>query len=204
MKTRKRSSSYIMTKNKGIVIMLLFCFLAGIIIGVVCINVMNEKDYITTSESTKVYLSGFSSSELKAGEIFRDSVFKYVKLVVVMWLLAFVPSGGFFTLIVIMTRGIGYGFSTALLVRLFGFDGLICAAILYLLQSIIIVPIYFFVAFSSIGFTLYNLKNAKQAENSSAYSLKMYGAVLLIGCGGAITAALIDSLVVPMLINRFL
>jgi len=150
--------------------------------------------YPAISNSLAGYLQGFGHS-LEPWDVFRESTLKYAKLFIIIWLLAFLPSGGFLPVgglaatMVLIFRGAAYGFSTAALIKGYGLAGLVSAAILYLPQGILLIPSYIFAAYSCVHFI---------QKNSD---IKSYLPVLIGGLAVSMIAGFIDAFVVPGLVR---
>lgn len=172
--------------NTAIVIMLIACMLAGMVVGVIS----GASGYPSISGSLSWYLQNFGQYS-EPWDIFRESTLKYGKLFVIIWLLAFLPSGGFLPIgglaatLLLIFRGASYGFSTAALIRGYGLAGAASAAILYLPQSLLLIPAYIFAAYSCVWYI------QKTGE------IKSYLPVLIGGLAVSLLAGFIDAFIVP-------
>lgn len=204
MKATKKHKSHRLPRTKAVLLLILFSLIMGIVIGVVSSNCLSEQSYKKTADNTSLYLKSFKTNNQNKLDIFRESVVKYVKVVIIIWLLAFVPAGGFFTLIIIMVRGVSYGFTTSFLIKMFGSEGVVCAALLYLPQTLILIPTYFYIAFLSINFILFNLNSFKKSSSKKMLNdiTIKYIVSFVICCLLCAFAAFIDAFVVPGLIKN--
>ena len=141
----------------------------------------------------------------EAGGSFMRSVLKYGKYVAVFWLLGIFPPGilGIFTLLLI--KGAGYGFTTALFTKEWGGAGVMKAVVSYLPQAFVLVPAYFFIALSASQFALekYYDKTARQKKYKDQRNLREYFFPLFISMLFVIGAALIENSVLPFLFRLF-
>jgi len=173
-----------------ILITLIACMLAGVTVGAIA----GASGYPAVSGSLAGYLQNFGQHS-EPWDVLRESTLKYGKLFVIMWLLAFLPSGGFLPIgglvatLLLIFRGAAYGFSTAVLIRGYGLAGAASAAILYLPQSLLLIPSYIFAAYSCVWFI------QKTGE------IKNYLPVLIGGLAVSLLAAFIDAFVAPGLVR---
>ena len=173
-----------------VIITLITCMLAGMLVGAIA----GMNGYPVVSSSLAGYLQNYGE-QFESWDVFRESTLKYGKLVVIIWLLAFLPSGGFMPIgglvasLLLLFRGAAYGFSTAALIKGYGLAGAASAVILYIPQGILLIPLYIFVAYSCISFI--------QKDNE----IKVYLPTLIIGLVVSMLAALIDAFVIPGLVH---
>ena len=173
-----------------VIITLITCMLAGMSVGAIA----GMNGYQDVSSSLAGYLQNFGHFSVP-WDIFRESTLKYGKLVIIIWLLAFLPSGSFLPVgglmatLLLIFRGAAYGFSTAALIRGYGLAGAASAAILYLPQGVLLIPVYIFVAYSCVCFI------QKDGE------IKSYLPTLFIGLAVCMLAGLIDAFITPGLVR---
>lgn len=186
------------TNRQAVIITLIACMLTGIFIGAIAGVTFAGTGYAQLHEGLTGYLRSFKGGLEYPMDVFRESALKYGKLFVFIWLLAFLPSGGFLPLggfiatLLIIFRGAAYGFSTAVLVRSYEAPGAVCAAILYLPQSLLLVPAYIFTAYSCVRYI------QKTGE------IRGYLPVLAIGIAVSLLAGFIDAFIVPGLVHGLL
>ncbi|MCL2699545.1 MAG: stage II sporulation protein M [Defluviitaleaceae bacterium] len=173
-----------------VILTLIACMLVGIAVGAIA----GVSGYEAVSGSLAGYLQNFGL-DADPWEVMRESSLKYGKLFVIIWLLAFLPSGGFLPVgglaatLLLIFRGAAYGFSTAVLIRGYGLAGAASAAILYLPQSLILIPAYIFAAYSCVSFA------QKTGE------IRSYLPVLIGGLAVSLLAGFIDAFVIPGLVR---
>jgi uncharacterized membrane protein SpoIIM required for sporulation len=174
----------------SILITLIACMLVGVVTGVIA----GTSGYSSIDGSLSGYLQNFGEYT-EPWAVFRESALKYGKLFVIIWLLAFLPTGGFLPVgglaatLLLIFRGASYGFSTAALIHGYGLAGAASAAILYLPQSLLLIPSYIFAAYSCVWFT------QKTGE------IKRYLPVLAGGLAMSLIAASIDAFITPGLVR---
>ena len=161
--------------------------LIGIIIGVLLVVTMNP----SRQRYLYVFIGNYFNMDTVRSEIFRESVVKYGKFVVIMWLLAFIPVGFGFNLITLMLRGTSLGFTVAFLIASFGLRGIYFTVILFLVQNIILIPAYIFVSHQSLKFCFSNMK----------MHFYEYCLCLLIGLAACVLAALVESYLLRIVIG---
>ncbi len=187
-----------LSKNRTVLIFIVSGLVAGIIIGWIYSATLTGQGYTKAASSTQEYLKQYSGETTNRMNIFNDSVLKHGKTVIMIWLLAFVPIGGFVIFMLIMIKGIGLGFTTAILYRMFKLNGLVCASLLYLPQCLILIPVYVFMSYSGINFIL------KHLNNKTKDSLAGYLPVLLPGIACTAAVGFLDAYAVPILIGNMI
>ncbi len=199
MVKKRKHKKFVFTKKQAILTLIALCFVAGLAVGIISVKSLDGAYFNEISVSIKDYLHSFNNiNNADKMDRLRESIFKHTKLVIIIWLLGFIPAGGFIVFILLLVKGAGYGFTTGLLIEQFGFYGAITAAIVYLPQSIIIIPTYFFTSYCSINYILFNINNNKEKDSSF---LKEYFCILLICCLFAILTSLLEVYVVPNLVK---
>ncbi|MDR1067318.1 MAG: stage II sporulation protein M [Clostridiales bacterium] len=187
-----RRKRFFISKKQAALVIIIGCFLAGIAIGAVAANTMEEDGLERISGSLTSYLGDFEPSYDSTADMLRDSVFKYAKLVVLMWLLAFAPAGGFAVFLLVMTRGAAYGFTWALLLRDFGLTGALSGAVLCLPQGVFVVPLCVLTALASVNYVMGGGERAGSG-------LKAYGKVLAVGLATAFLAGAVETFLIPLI-----
>lgn len=216
---RHKKRRFRATNRQAVMFTLIACMLVGVVIGAIA---GVGAGYTAVSGSLTGYLQGFRDAAPEPMDILRESALKYGKIFVFIWLLAFLPSGGFLPVgglaatMLIIFRGASYGFSTAALIRSYGMAGAVCAAMLYLPQSLLLIPAYIFAAYSCIWFIqmanggspAFTKTGARRGGfldfTQKTGELKEYLPVLAIGLIISLLAGLIDAFVVPGLVRGLL
>jgi hypothetical protein len=154
------------------------------------------------SNGLEEYLRRFSGPLIDRLDIFRGSLIKYMKTVLALWFMAFVPYGGFFVFLIIAARGVAYGFTTALIVELYGPPGIVCAALLYAPQCVLLPALLLLARWS----VTYCRGRNFRGTDGTGVSVPDTGAVaaLALSCAAAVIAGLADSFAVPVFIRGLL
>ncbi|MCL2873602.1 MAG: stage II sporulation protein M [Defluviitaleaceae bacterium] len=169
-------------KSQAIIFFLSLCFITGTIAGIFSALTMNEQNALRSIESIVNYINRINLGETSPPIIiFVDSLIKHGTTALLIWVLALIKFGGLIILPAFMLTGARYGFSTALLIKTFGFRGLIYAAFIYLPQAMILIPCYFLLSYCGINFSLTSItKNGKFYSEIKNYAFKLLIALLLI------------------------
>lgn len=130
-------------------------FVMGIIFGAVIVNSLAE----TQKEDLFYYLNQFfiQVSEGKtspAEELLKLSFLHNVKFTGFMWILGISIIGFPLIFVLIFLKGVAVGFSVGFLVNQMGWNGLLLSFLSLLPQNLFIIPVYIFVAASSIGLSI--------------------------------------------------
>jgi stage II sporulation protein M len=135
---------------KRLIILLAIAAAVGSVVGAVTAGLLNQDSFGSLFAGLDAYIGGGLHSSSASGTI-TENIVKYGKVVLIIWLLGFVPRFGFLSYLVIFAQGAGLGFTTAVLARGFGIDGVLYASALYLPQTLIILPAYFLIAVSTLS-----------------------------------------------------
>jgi len=191
------------TRNKSIFYILVLGVIIGIATGIISAFTFEVEQFVRHSEYVQAYLNNFNITSLHKKEIFAESTFKYAKTVIALWIFAFIPIGGFATFALIIFRCAMYGFTAAFLFRSYEFSGILCSLLLFLPQSLIILPIYFHTASKSINYILFNLQKSQMKKTNRSIFLEYLG-TLALGLVCSAIAGFLDAYIVPAYIENFL
>ncbi len=197
----KKHKKFKATKRQAIVFILIISMFIGICAGATAALSMSGTSYTMVTQNLADYLRSFNTLGENSNkmDILRESTVKYFKIFAIIWLLAFLPTGGklpiggFIATLLVGFRGTAYGFATATLIRNYGTAGSICASILYLPQSLVLIPAYIFTAYSCVDFVL------REKTGVNKYVL-----VLIIGFAVSMLVGFIDAFIVPGLVRNLL
>ena len=179
-------------KSQAIIFFLTLCLITGLSAGVFSVYTMSEHSALRTAESITNYINRINAGETSVTYIvFLNRLFSHGKTAILIWALAFIKFGGLIILPVFMLTGIRYGYSTALLLEVFGLEGMTYAALLYLPQALLLLPCYFMLSYYGIDFSLTLTGKDKRSTSSPSY-IKDYILKLLIGLLIAILASGVD------------
>lgn len=188
------------SKKQVIVIIILIVLALGIIVGALIANNLDtlKKDELYTFTSKLIF--NINSLEINKATVLADCFIKYGKFVIIIWLLAFIPYGSIFSLLIIFTKGLSYGFTTSFLVSSYGVKGIYYAIQMYFIQNLFMIPTYFFVAYFCINYSM--SQKEKINFNKTNNNILEYVIVLIISCACVFLVSLIEAFVLPNIINN--
>lgn len=141
-------------RKQMVIIIICFSLLLGIILGAIGANTMNELQYHEIGN----YLSGFfhtlKENKLSEKEGFSYSFIKYEKYVMLIWLCGFIPPGIIAIILLLFFRGLGLGFTTAVMIKEYGNFGAVLSSVSYLPQNIIMIPVLVTISYIAIEYIL--------------------------------------------------
>lgn len=197
-KNEKKSGGISQAVSYAIIIIMV----TGVVAGAVAANVMDS----SSSEAVKTYitgfLGGFDRSAINQKASLAESLYKYARVIAVIWAAGLLEPGLVVAVCVILFKAFAYGFTTAALVRYFGFYGLVVGFSCYIPQNIFFLPAMLWVAFSAVialGNKARDTKSAGAKQNSAGFA--EYTLVLLTGLLCCVVAALIETYITPSLIE---
>lgn len=190
-----------MSFEKMVILIFSFVMFIGTVIGAIIANFINESQFLELSKFMSGFFNDFGINSISKADVFTECVIKYGKTIVILWFLGFISIGVIFILIVLFFKGISYGFTTAFIIKQFGTKGILYSLALYIPQSIILIPVYFFVAFFSLKYIVKNIGNKEIKNENSILELKAYIVLLAIAGVFVLIAALIDIFITPYLMN---
>ena len=135
---------------------IVICLLAGVICGSIYANALGGDEYLKIKTNIGNVISGAGLSTANGG--FIETFIKYGKIPVIIWFLAFFPPSFAVTLILVFVKGMGVGFTTALIMRIYGAGGIFYSSMLYFTQNIFIITAYIYVAYESLKFAANSVK----------------------------------------------
>lgn len=190
----------ILKGSEKIFLFLMLCMLVGSIIGSIIANRIDGVQFNSLITYMDNLFYDFNNISLLKQEILREGLFKYGISIIIIWLLGFASLGNFVTLFIITLKGTSLGFTTSFLMMEYGFKGIWYATIIYLPQNIILVPLYIFIAHTSIKF---NLKKNKKDAKISVLDIETleYAVVLGLGLSLIFLTSLYEAYVAPNIIN---
>lgn len=199
-KYTRNSNKVKFDKGQAILIFVILAVIIGVILGFLFTRGMDSTTYQNLYNSIQDYFYSFNIRQHNSVFMFMQSFFKYVALVFVIWIFGFIPIGGVFVFILLVFTGIVYGYTTAFFIIVYGPYGIFIASILYLLQFIILVPTYLYMAYNSITYIFYNLSYKKFRYSGFPRYLKRF----LIGSFACIIVAYIETFLTPIIIQNLM
>src|SRR3989339_826157 len=127
-------------RNFNKYIFLFLSFIIGLFVGAFTINGM---DLIQIDELTnyfKGFLELFSNQKIDSNELLKIAILQNAKLILLLWILGVSIIGIPFIFLVIGIRGFITGFSSGLIIKIFGLKGIIFILLTLIPKEIIIVP----------------------------------------------------------------
>ena len=183
-------------KNRRQIVLLVICLslLFGIILGAVFANHLNEIQYNELGGHLNGFINEMKNASLTQNASVSDVMVKYGKYAVLIWLCAFFAPGAVFIILILLFKGASYGFTTAILVRQYGKAGISFAAVSYLPQNIILIPVYLCISYFALEYILRKykalppkarLKRESQKVNLE-YLIILLASVVLIAAASAV------------------
>ena len=204
---RLKSSFNNASDSKKLMLMIAIFMLIGSIVGSIMANRMNEIQYSELKTYMDNFFYNFNQDTLIKQEVVMDSFIIYGVNVILIWFLGFIALGSFITFFLLTLRGTSIGFTTSFLIMEYGLRGLWYAIVIYMPQNIILVPVYFFIVYSSIKFTLEYVKDdRKKRAKSGSIDAKIleYVVVLILSLTLIFLISLYEAYIAPNLIHTLL
>ena len=181
---------------------LLFILLsAGVIIGSIVANNMDSALLAGISKSIEAGFSGMALGAAKS-DVFKESMFKYSRTIILVWVLIFIWAGVFVQALIIVFKGYSIGYMVSVFIMKFGEKGLLLSAGSFLLQNICMVLMCMFIAYP--GLTLAVEKALKQkgqgkktSKEGQPFGLLERVIILLICLFLAMLIALYEAYICP-------
>jgi uncharacterized membrane protein SpoIIM required for sporulation len=198
---REYRRRYIKTKaNKGQAVLnfVIIGVLIGFVIGIIKALTMDYTIYNNLYISLRHYIISFEVNSYNNLIMFSRSFFKYSAIVFSIWVFGFIPMGGLLIFLLLVFRGLAYGHTIAFIMMTFGLQGVFVVINLFLIQFIILIPTYIYVAYNGINYILYtsNYKKDKQS------TLDTYMKPLFIGILCCIIVASFETFITPAMIGN--
>ena len=181
-----------------IFILIIVAFLlVGVLIGSVLANTLEEGKHSLLSSHINQYIITLDNPNYVKSSAFFETFVKYEKIVVFIWLLAFIPSGAIVSLGIILSKGMAFGFTTSFFVMEFGTQGIVYVATLYLIQNLFLIPAYIWTAYNNLAYVskLYSHSVRLSAKFSKNEMLE-YFLVLLTSSSFVVLASLIEIFII--------
>lgn len=195
---RSKKFKYNFEKSQTAIFIIILSMVLGTVSGAFLANTINENQYNQISVFLDEYINNFENYESSKADLFNECVLKYGKTVFIIWVLSFIYAGIFFIPLVIYTKGLCIGFTSSVIIKKFGLNGIKYCIALYLPQNIILIPVYLCLAFFCVQ---YIFKNSETKNKLWSLELKtllalMAGALLFV-----VIASLLEIFVTPVFTN---
>jgi len=196
----KRKFALLNSYNGATALMLAF-LIAGVIMGSVSANTMDNSLLSDISKGIESGLYNISSGDDRA-YVFKESMFKHVRIIVLVWILMFIWAGVFLQLIIIGFKGFSIGHMVSVFVMELGKNGLVLSAGIFAVQNAVMVLMFMFIAHSGLAHALEKfLKKWGRAlqKEASSPGLPEQIIILLICMFGAMLIALYEAYICPVI-----
>ena len=161
----------------------------GAIIGSVSANILDEESYAVLAGYIIQYVNTVRDSPQDSATLFLYSFTRYVIIAIFIWILVYGKIGMTAGLLVLLIRGVGFGFTTSFLIREFGMQGIGTAITLYFFQNVFLVPVYMWLMYNNMAFVVSGDKKGKSEWLE-------YGFVLIIGIAVIVLACLVEVFII--------
>jgi stage II sporulation protein M len=178
-------------KRQAIIYFVILATIIGVVIGVIMSNYISENTYDFFTVSMDNYFENIHKNFFDFKKVLWSSFFKYGSLLIVLWSLGFVPIGGIFVFLLILFKGVSYGYIIMFLYMHYGSNGFMVSTVLYLSQFTILVPIYLYIAYNSIA---YGLLHSNCSNNKKSFLI--YSKYLIIGIIFCFVVSFIEIIIV--------
>lgn len=188
----KNAVSAYIRQNILLLTVLMLMFIAGVVfgsMGVIFLDVAQTKEIAFFVERIFKETTSCNSSGALLSTITTN-----IKLITIVWFLGLTIVGIPLVAAVVFTRGFALGFTSAFLIKLKGWAGVMTILLALFPPNVFAVPLLLFAATSSIVFSLCLLKSSKKeisiSKNFLAFTLTMAVAAVLSACIGALQSYL--------------
>lgn len=201
----KKIQKNVWERKQMVILIICFSLLLGIMLGAIGANTMDELQYHEIGNYLSSFFDTLKKDGLSEKENFSSSFIKYEKYIILIWLCGFIPPGVVAIILLLFFRGLGLGFTTAIMVKEYGNFGMILSAVSYLPQNIIMIPILIIVSYIAIEyilkkFTYGSLKSKLKREKQK--TMIEYFIVFIVSGIFVTIAAGIESYFIPILMEK--
>ena len=185
-----------------ILLVSLLLFLLGVAGGAISVRTMEQSKVDEVADYLETFFQGFSSRGIQRGEVFCDSLWANLKILLVVLLAGISAYGIGAILIVLFLRGFVVGFTVGFLVQEMALRGLFFALAAVLPQNLFLIPALLAAAVVCFAFGL-SMWRTRFRDPDARYSL--WGTVLLTICAGLVTVAgaAVEAYLTPLLVGLF-
>jgi stage II sporulation protein M len=141
--------------QKSLLNLIVIYLIIGALFGSIIANKINNQTYNKINSQIKYFLHTINKNNITCEnrlDIFLSEFFKDAKIVLFLWLMAFIPVGRFFIALILFFKSFTYGFTSSVLFDVYKINGLIYAFKYILMQNIILLPIFVFISFCSLNY----------------------------------------------------
>ena len=187
-------------KGQAILLFNLSAVLIGLIIGFIMANSIDDYSYEELYTYSQIYFSNFLDQFVSPKQLFLQSFFKYSVFIFSIWILGFVSIGGLFIFIMVVFKGLSYGYTTCFLVNCYGYSGFVTALILYSIQFFILMSIVLYISYNSVNYIFSESNSKNYNKNKFAKYLSCLSISLVI----CMFLAVIETFLIPFIIKKFM
>lgn len=189
-----------MLKKYKMLKFLALCMILGSIFGSLTVNIFIDSNKVSFfSNLISTFLNNYKESISGSNYSFFYCFLNNSKFLIIIWVLGFTKLGVLFIFLILILKGLFYGFTMAFFIIQFGIIGIFYACLFYLIQNIILIPCYFYVSINACSYCLRKLYQYKNASNIRKY-LKILIVVLIL-CA---VISLFDIYIGPKIANLFI
>lgn len=167
--------------NKNFLITILMSIIFGALIGAIIANRMDNFTVVKINKSVEDFFALDLSYEKV--DLFKSEFFKNARTIFFLWLMAFIPLGKFFLMLLLFIKGLAYGFTSSILISHYKLKALVRIIKYILPQNLILFPILVFISICNLNFYTNKLDSR---------SLFEYFFILVISLASVFLAALIQ------------
>ncbi|HZG70017.1 MAG TPA: stage II sporulation protein M [Chondromyces sp.] len=191
--------------NSSIYLFVITLFLMGVIFGAIVVNSLS----LTQKEDLIYYLQLFfgqvSDGQIAASEdIFQQSFLHNVKYLGLMWILGISIIGLPLIFVCLFMKGMVIGFSVGFLVQQMSWEGFLLSFATVLPQNLFIIPIFIFIAATSVAFSLQLIRKIFMKTNVHFQIMPLlsrYIIFYIVAIGVVTIAASVEAYISPALMK---
>ena len=124
--------------------LLIAALVAGVILGSLAANTMDKSLFVGVSGNIGAGFSGLVH-RANGADVFKESMFKYSRIIVLAWVLTFIEVGVFVQVFIIGFKGFGIGYMVSVFVMEFGKRGLLLSSGVFVIQNVGLVLMLIFI-----------------------------------------------------------
>jgi stage II sporulation protein M len=187
-------------QNKVKYFFIILCFFAGMIAGILFVGTVSENQSDEISNFINYFCQQAVEQSISPHKILEASIVSNLRTLCLLWI-----CGLFFVLIpvvyaVVAVKGFGIGFTIGYLSFHYGFKGFMLSMASIVPQSIIVLPLLFYLSLHSICFALLRRKKIKGKLDSSR-DIKRFTYYFLAGGCFLIFSSFVDAFIVPVFVR---
>lgn len=189
--------------------LIFFCFfIAGIIIGIVCVKFLSSSLQADLINYLKTFFSSFLSSKETFDNLsyFKQNLYNEAKLYFLLWLSGLTIIGLGAAPFYVFLRGFVIGFTNSFIISNYGLKGLFYNIVTIIPQNLIKIPALFFACVCILSFSLKKTSDKSKIKKYAPVNANMYVTYTLFIFAAfvvSVLGVLIESYVIPYFIFIF-